>query len=356
MPRLFAVWLCALLAVARGLGVPAVAHEQGGATDSVAASGQKPGATASVPQKIPNATVVDQDGHRLSFYQDLVRGHTVAIDFIFTGCSTFCRPVTANLQAAQEQLGGRVGRDIRLISVSVDPANDTPAKLKSFGAQFDVGPGWAFVTGDKVEIDRLLAAFGVGTHGPEDHSSLTLIGNDATGRWRWTDSLASSDTIAAALLEAAGSNGETDRGRKGDSAQASDRGRIAAATARYLPDVELVNQDGKTVHLYDDLLKDKVVLLDIFTQCTDACSPLTQNLAEVQELLGNRVDRGISMVSISVDPARHAAGAQGIRRQIRRQARVGFFDRPWRSLVYSRSQAGRLRCRLARPQHTSHHR
>jgi protein SCO1/2 len=294
MPRLTALSLGTLLA----LTWPATGRAHDPATHAAAAeSGPSPG-DIPAPRQIPDAAVVDQDGHKLSFYHDLVQGKTVAIDFIFTDCSTFCRPVTANLRAVQEQLGDRIGKDIRLISISVDPFNDTPARLKSYAAEFDAGPGWTFVTGDKPEIDRLLTAFGVGTHGPEDHSSLTLIGNDGAGNWSWTDSLASPDAIATALLQAAPPPAAAAVG------QQSDRARIAAATARYLPNVELVNQDGKSLHLYDDLMKDKVVVMDfIYTQCTDACSPLTQNLADVQALLGDRVGGAIQMISISVDPA-----------------------------------------------------
>ena len=272
------------------------------AVSSQASSDVRP-ATAAAARTIPDAAVVDQDGRSLSFYRDLVQGHVVAIDFIFTGCSTFCRPVTANLRAVQEQLGNRVGKDLRLISISVDPANDTPERLKQYAAQFEPGPGWSFVTGSKTEIDRLLETFGVGTHGPEDHSSLTLILDDATKSWRWTDSLASPETIAGALLQPSGGAAGSAPARVADATPQPDRTRIAAVTAAYIPNVELLDQDGKTVHFFDDLVKDKVVLLDfIYTQCTEACSPLTQNLADVQDLLGDRVGRSISMVSISVDP------------------------------------------------------
>ncbi len=297
MPRLTAFWLGALLAVQWSVTASTVGNAHDPATHA-AEHGQQLAAETPPPRKIPDAAVVDQDGRPLSFYRDLVRGRIVAIDFIFTDCSTFCRPVTAILRAVQERLGARIGKDMMLISISVDPANDTPARLKSYAAEFGAGPGWTFVTGSEPEVDRLLAGFGVGTHGPEDHSSLTLIGNDATGSWTWTDSLAAPETIAAALLHADRPATETDNGLE------NDRARIAAATARYLPNVELVNQDGKTLHLYDDLLKDKIVLLDfIYTQCTETCSPLTQNLANVQALLGDRVGGGISMVSVSVDPA-----------------------------------------------------
>jgi cytochrome oxidase Cu insertion factor (SCO1/SenC/PrrC family) len=315
MPRLIAWWLGAcllrplrlrpLLAIACLLGLPAAgnAHDP---TSLAATYQQQMAARAPAPRSIPDAAVVDQDGRPLSFYRDLVHGRTVAIDFIFTDCSTFCRPVTANLRAVQEQLGARIGKDIMLISISVDPANDTPERLKSYAAEFDAGPGWTFVTGSKPEVDRLLTAFGVGTHGPEDHSSLTLIGNDATGRWSWTDSLASPDAITAALVAASRPVAEAGGKETGGTGAGGERhdDSVAAATARFMPNVELVDQDGKTVHLYDDLMKDKVVLLDfIYTQCTDACSPLTQNLANVQALLGERVGGPISMVSITVDPA-----------------------------------------------------
>jgi protein SCO1 len=297
MPRLTALSLGALLALPLVLTWPTIGRAHDPASHAAADSGPSPG-DIPAPRQIPDASVVDQDGHKLSFYHDLVQGKTVAIDFIFTDCSTFCRPVTANLRAVQEQLGDRIGKDVRLISISVDPFNDTPARLKSYAAEFDAGLGWTFVTGDKPEVDRLLTAFGVGTHGPEDHSSLTLIGNDAAGNWSWTDSLASPDAIATALLQAAPPPAAAAVG------QESNRARIAAATARYLPNVELVNQDGKSLHLYDDLMKDKVVVMDfIYTQCTDACSPLTQNLADVQALLGDRVGGPIQMISISVDPA-----------------------------------------------------
>jgi cytochrome oxidase Cu insertion factor (SCO1/SenC/PrrC family) len=290
-------WIRRLLAAGCIVATPVFgdAHDSG---NHAADYGQQLAAQATVPREIPDAAVEDQDGRKLSFYRDLVRGRTVAIDFVFTDCSTFCRPVTANLRAVQQQLGDRIGKDISLISISVDPANDTPARLKSFAAEFDAEPGWTFVTGDKPEVDRLLAAFGVGTHGAEDHSSLTLIGNDTTGSWSWTDSLADPDTIATALLAAAPSQPATNSNAR------NDRDRVAAATARYLPNVELINQDGKPVHLYDDLMKDKIVLLDfIYTQCTEACTPLTQNLANVQALLGDKVGGPISMVSVSVDPA-----------------------------------------------------
>src|SRR5258706_3019974 len=68
---------------------------------------------------IPDATVYDQTGKKLKFHTDLVKGKTVAINFIFTTCTAICPPLTATFRRVQQELGERVGRDVQLISVSV---------------------------------------------------------------------------------------------------------------------------------------------------------------------------------------------------------------------------------------------
>jgi protein SCO1 len=75
--------------------------------------------------------------------------------------------------------------------------------------------------------------------------------------------------------------------------------------ADYFPNVPLITQDGKTVHFYDDLLKGKIVAIDlIYTHCQDSCPLETARLAQVQRMLGDRVGKDIFFYSISVDPKR----------------------------------------------------
>jgi protein SCO1/2 len=75
--------------------------------------------------------------------------------------------------------------------------------------------------------------------------------------------------------------------------------------ANYFPNVPLITQDGKTVHFYDDLLKGKLVAIDlIYTHCKDACPLETARLAQVQRMLGDRVGKDIFFYSISIDPKR----------------------------------------------------
>jgi len=119
------------------------------------------GRIAAPTLKIPDATVYNQNGRRLNFYTDLVKGKTVAINFIFTTCTTICPPLTATFRRVQQNLAlEQKGSDVQLISISVDPVTDTPERLQDFAAKFKAGPGWTFVTGDKQEIDSLLRALG----------------------------------------------------------------------------------------------------------------------------------------------------------------------------------------------------
>ena len=145
---------------------------------AAAAAPRDGGGVPATTRRIPDARVLDQDGRELKFYTDLVKGKTVAVNFIFTTCTTICPPLGATFRRVQQELGERAGRDVHLISVSVDPVNDTPERLKAWGAKFKAAPGWTFVTGAKPDIDELLRALAASTARPEDHSPTILIISD----------------------------------------------------------------------------------------------------------------------------------------------------------------------------------
>ena len=144
---------------------------------------------------IPDIEVLDQNGRKINFYTDLVKGQTVAINFIFTTCTTICPPLGATFARVQKELGDKVGRDVRFISISVDPATDTPERLKAWGEKFHAGDGWTFVTGNKPQVDELLRALGASSARREDHSPTILIGNDAQGVWTRTYGLAKASQL-----------------------------------------------------------------------------------------------------------------------------------------------------------------
>ncbi|HEU4509701.1 MAG TPA: SCO family protein [Pyrinomonadaceae bacterium] len=132
---------------------------------------------------IPDIELLDQNGRKIRFYTDLVKGRTVAINFIFTTCTTICPPLGATFARVQKELGEKAGRDVHFISISVDPATDTPERLKAWGEKFHAGAGWTFVTGNKPAVDELLRGLGASSARREDHSPTVLIGNDAHGIW-----------------------------------------------------------------------------------------------------------------------------------------------------------------------------
>lgn len=172
------------------------------ATEAAAQSCHAPAAQTKKPETkmvIPDVAVLDQDGRPLRFYTDLIKGKTVAINFIFTNCTTICPPLAATFARLQKELGEKVGKDVHLISISVDPVTDTPQRLKTWGAKFKAGPGWTFVTGEKQEMDKLLNALGAAVSKREDHTPALIIGSDSKGVWTRTYGLAKISQIMGVL-------------------------------------------------------------------------------------------------------------------------------------------------------------
>ena len=134
----------------------------------------------------PNVELITQDGKKVHFYDDLIKGKIVAIDMIYTSCQYSCPLETARLAQVQKKLGDRVGQDIFFYSISIDPAHDTPEVLKAYKEKYKIGPGWTFLTGRKEDIDFLSKRLGLYSDpsiNTDGHLAHLLIGNEATGEW-----------------------------------------------------------------------------------------------------------------------------------------------------------------------------
>lgn len=152
--------------------------------------------------QIPNVRVLDQNGKALDFYSDLIKGQNVAINFIFTTCTTVCPVLTATFRRVQTQLEAAQS-NVKLISISVDPTIDTPERLRDFADKFKAGPGWTFVTGEKSDIDSLLQRLGAGLGNKNDHTSMVLIGNDPADVWTRTYGLSSPTVLLKVITDTA---------------------------------------------------------------------------------------------------------------------------------------------------------
>ena len=173
--------------------------------DAKPAESSAPQAEALGSMTIPDTLLLDQDGREVRFYSDLIEGRVVVMNFVFTTCTTICPPMGANFGRLQKEMGERVGTDFEMISVSVDPAVDTPQRLKAWAEKFGRDPGWTLVTGSKVEVDKLLKALKVFTPDKTDHSPILLLGDDSRGEWTRAYGLASPSKLAEMIEDLLGS-------------------------------------------------------------------------------------------------------------------------------------------------------
>lgn len=136
----------------------------------------------------PNVELITHEGKKVRFFDDLIEDKVVAINFIYTTCPDACPMETARLKEVQDLLGERMGRDVFFYSVTIDPENDTPEVLGEYVKNWQIGPGWTFLTGSEEDIVRLRQKLGIyieeiQAEDSNDHNLSLVIGNQATGRW-----------------------------------------------------------------------------------------------------------------------------------------------------------------------------
>lgn len=162
--------------------------------------------TGKSSDRFPNIVLRTQDDKPVRFYDDLVQNKTVLVNFIYTSCQKSCLPTTANLARVHNVLGDRVGRDLVLLSISLDPTVDTPKRLKEYAARFGRFQGWYFLTGNEAEIDALRRSLGVYDLDPvvdadkTQHAGIVVFGNDTTNRWASLPTLMDYRHIAQTVL------------------------------------------------------------------------------------------------------------------------------------------------------------
>ncbi len=154
--------------------------------------------------QIPEARLLSVKGEPVRFYEDFVKSKTVAISFVYTRCTNVCSPIAANVEVLRDILGKRVGRDVQLISITIDPKVDTPEILEKWSRHFNPGNGWVFLTGKKHRIDGLLKGLKVFTPNIEDHPPIMIVANDQTGDCVYTNGLAAPRQLRQIIENLAG--------------------------------------------------------------------------------------------------------------------------------------------------------
>ncbi|MNF49691.1 hypothetical protein D3C84_309700 [compost metagenome] len=168
-----------------GLGLVAGPALAGHAPEEHAAhmttQGQHPPAGAQVT--FADVALLDQDKREVHLKDDLVGERIVVMGFVYTSCTTVCPVISAIMRKLQVQLGERAGREVQLISLSIDPLRDTPERLHEYASRFGAGPGWRWLTGSSEAVNETLKGLGTWTANYEEHPPLIMVGDGRTQQW-----------------------------------------------------------------------------------------------------------------------------------------------------------------------------
>ncbi|EHR73474.1 uncharacterized protein SCO1/SenC/PrrC [Burkholderiales bacterium JOSHI_001] len=159
----------------------------------------KPAAPKPVKVALADTALVDQFGKAVKLKSDAVGERIVVVDFIYTNCTTVCPVNSALLAQVQKGLGARVGKDVALLSLSVDPVRDTPARLKDYSAKYGTPQGWQWLTGSKPQVDEALKAFDAWTPNFVEHPAVIMVGDGKSGKWLRFFGFASPEQITDAV-------------------------------------------------------------------------------------------------------------------------------------------------------------
>ena len=145
---------------------------------------------------MPNLPVVDQDGREYHFYEDLIKGKKVVINFIFTSCSSICPLTMSRMVQIKDKLGDIPARDLHFYSITVDPEHDGPAELKRYATAFQLGPDWRMLTGKPEDLQIIRDKLGERSKMKSEHRHEMLIGNDPIGDWSKDSAYGDIDRVA----------------------------------------------------------------------------------------------------------------------------------------------------------------
>jgi len=207
-PGLGLAVVLSMAATSWGLESPGsrVIHEEPAPHEGHAASGDEHAAHRAALEKpryavstarytVPEVDLVDESGEKVSLRGLLEGDRPVALNFIFTTCTTICPVMTATFAQMRRELGDS-GSQVRMVSISIDPEYDRPAVLKDYAGRYDAGAGWTFLTGDGPEVTRVLQAFQAYAGSKMNHRPLTLLKSPQDPAWVRIDGLASGEDLA----------------------------------------------------------------------------------------------------------------------------------------------------------------
>jgi protein SCO1/2 len=144
---------------------------------------------------VPDVTLVDDGSRPVRLREALAGDEPVMVNFIFTTCTAICPVMTGIFARVPKELGSEAGR-LRLISISIDPEQDTPGRLRAYAERFGAGPRWRFLTGSVRDIEAVERAFDAYRGDKMNHEPLTLLRAGPDRPWVRLDGFASPAELA----------------------------------------------------------------------------------------------------------------------------------------------------------------
>ncbi len=146
----------------------------------------------------PKVVLKTQDGKAVSLPELIDDGRPVLLNFIYTTCTAICPPMTRIFAEVQDKLGAERAR-VRIVSVSIDPEEDTPKRLRDYARQFGAAEPWVFLTGSSAASETVQKAFNAYRPDKMGHTPVTFLRRAPGQPWVRLDGLAQAPQILAEL-------------------------------------------------------------------------------------------------------------------------------------------------------------
>ncbi|MFH1215560.1 MAG: SCO family protein [Pseudomonadota bacterium] len=131
---------------------------------------------------VPDVVLVNHLGEKVRLKSLLESGKPVILDFIYATCTTICPVLSAGFANFQKKLGPEVDQ-VHLVSITIDPENDTPGAMKEYLERYQAQPGWEFLSGSRKDVDQVMRAFDAYFRDKMDHRPLSFIRAPDEGKW-----------------------------------------------------------------------------------------------------------------------------------------------------------------------------
>ena len=151
--------------------------------------------------KVHDQELLNQESKRVRFKSDVIGDRLIAMTFTYTTCTTICPVLDSIFVDLQDLIGKRLGKDIFLVTMSIDPNTDIPARMKLYAKKLGAKQGWVFLTGKKQDVDKVLTGLDVYSPDIYNHPPVVFVVDGRKGIWKRIYGFPSPEQIMEVIQE-----------------------------------------------------------------------------------------------------------------------------------------------------------